>query len=310
VIFVLRGIMVSLAFFSLLYSFLSLALLAAWRCLKFGRPGKRLAANALFTLRVMPFSVAAAVSVFLTLPSFLLFEARAMDEDLGTFVLAACALALGVAGLGRVLAAAEQTRRVVSACLAGAEPLASSAGAVAVVSPQTVFPMMLVGLRAPCIVISESARRLLSAAELEAAVRHETQHLRTRDNLRKAILNCLPFPGMKSLEEAWQEAAELAADDGAVASHDEALDLAAALIKLTRHFPDRATPRLATGLGTVNGSLTARIERLLGWQPAPAANSSPWCYALPLVLVILLGLAVKVGPALAAIHALTDRLVP
>jgi beta-lactamase regulating signal transducer with metallopeptidase domain len=165
-------------------------------------------------------------------------------------------------------------------------------------------------IRVPRILVSESVRKILTDAELRAAVRHETEHFRSCDNLKKAIINCLPFPGMANLEEAWHEESELTADDGVVSSRDQALDLAAALIKLTRDFPCQAIPNLATGLVSAVGSVTTRLERLLAWKESPSAKPNRWRYAVPVVLAAFLGLAAKLGPALILIHSLTERLVP
>jgi Zn-dependent protease with chaperone function len=170
--------------------------------------------------------------------------------------------------------------------------------------------LMLVGVRVPRILISASACKVLSDEELRAAVRHETAHSRCRDNLKKAILNCLPFPGMASLEEAWQEASEWAADDSAVSSRDEALDLAAALIKLARHFPCQAVPDLATGLVSSVGSITSRVERLVAWKESSAAGPYRWRYVIAGAMIAFVGLAAKLGPTLVLVHSLTERLVP
>lgn len=309
-IFALRAIMVSLAFFGLLYSFLSLLLVLTWRGLRLCRLQKHIGARGLFTLRVVPFGIAAAVSLFLTLPSFLALEAHSMDEDLGTFLLSVCAMLILGAGIYRVLTAEARTRRVVSSCLEGAINFELHAVAPAIILPQSITPLMLVGIRVPQILISESACKVLSDAELRAAVRHEREHFRSCDNLKKAIFNCLPFPGMADLEEAWQEASELTADDRAVSSRDEALDLAAALIKLTRHFPCQAMPDLATGLVSAVGSVTMRVERLLAWKESPAVSPNGWRYAVPLAFAAFLCLVAKLGPALILIHSLTERLVP
>jgi beta-lactamase regulating signal transducer with metallopeptidase domain len=169
---------------------------------------------------------------------------------------------------------------------------------------------MLVGVRVPRILISASACKVLSDGELRAAVRHETAHFRSRDNLKKAIFNCLPFPGMASLEEAWQEASELAADDNAVSSRDEALDLAAALIKLARHFPCQAMPDLATGLVSAVGSVASRVERLVAWNESSDASPNRWRYIIAVAFIASFGLAAKLGPALVLVHSLTERLVP
>lgn len=309
-IFALRAIMVSLAFFALLYSPLSLLLMLTWKGLRFYNLQKRIGARGLFILRVIPFGFSASVSLFLTLPSFLMLERHTMDEDLGTVVLSLCALLILGAGISRVLTAQALTRRIVSKCLEGATPLESGTATVAVVSPLTVAPFMLVGLYTPRILISESARRVLSEAEFAAAVQHEMQHLRSHDNLRRAFLNCLPFPGTRSLEKAWEAAAELAADEKAVSSRKEALDLATALIKLARHFPHQSTPHFATGLSSAADSVATRVERLLAWQGACNAASNRWRYAVHAACIASVGAAVQLGPLLALMHSITERLVP
>jgi len=308
--FVLRAIMVSLAFFVLLYSFLSLLVVLTWRSLRLCRFQQHVGARGLFTLRVIPFAISAAVSLFLTLPSFLLLERHSLDEDLGTFVLGACAMLILGTGIYRVLTAEARTRRVVSACLESAIGVEPNAATPAIILAQSIIPLMLAGVRAPRILISASACKVLNDGELRAAVRHETVHSRSRDNLKKAILNCLPFPGMASLEEAWRESSELAADDGAVSNRAEALDLAAALIKLARHFPCQAVPDLATGLMSAVGSVTNRVERLMAWNESSVTSPYRWRYIIVGALVAFFGVAAKLGPALVLVHSLTERLVP
>jgi Zn-dependent protease with chaperone function len=302
--------MVSLAFFALLYSFLSLLLVLVWRGLRLRRVHELIGAPGLFALRVIPFVISAGVSLFLTLPSFLLLERHSLDEDMGTFGLGACAMVILGAGVYRVVAAEARTRRFFSMCLQGAIALERSAVSPAIILVQSITPVMLVGIRVPRILIPASVGKLLSDGELRAAVRHETAHLRSRDNLKKAILNCLPFPGMASLEEAWQRASELAADDGAVSDRAEALDLAAALIKLARNFPGQAVPDLATGLVSAVGSVTSRVERLVAWKESSSASPYCWSYVIAVACIAFIGLALKPGSALILIHSLTERLVP
>jgi beta-lactamase regulating signal transducer with metallopeptidase domain len=301
--------MVSLAFFALLYTFLSLGLFLAWKC--FGsRLCKHFGANGLLMFRVAPFAVSTAVSVFLILPSFVELETHSMDEDLGTFVLAISALLILGAGFIRTLAAELCTRRILNACLEDSHEFRHSPSVPLVVAPRSLSPLMMVGIRVPRVVISDATPGILNDAELRVAVRHELAHLRARDNLKKAIFNCLPFPGMKGMLEAWQEAAELAADDGAVANRKEALDLAAALIKLSRHFPRQITPDFATSLVTGTELTTKRIQRLLAWNKASAVTASPWRYPVFAGCVLCLIVVARLGPALAFIHSITERLVP
>jgi len=310
VIFVLRAIMVSLAFFALLYSFSSLLLVLAWQSLRPFDFQKYLDARGLLSLRVMPFVISAAVSLFLTLPSFLLLEKHSLDEDLGTFLIGACAIVILGVGVFRVLAAEARTRQVVSACMGSATDLKGNGTAPAIILARSIAPLMLFGVRTPRILVSAEACKLLSDGELQAALRHESAHFQSRDNLKKAFLNCLPFPGMKGLDEAWQEASELAADDRAVSSRHEALDLAAALIKLARHFPCHDVPELATGLMSDVASVSNRVERLVAWERSSAPNPSPWNYVIAAALIACVGCVVKLGPALVFVHALTERLVP
>ena len=309
-IFVLRAVMVSLAFFAIVYSFLSVLLMLVWRGLRLCNAHQHMSALALFIMRVSPFAVSAGISLFLALPSFLLLERHSLDEDFGTFGLSACALIILAAGIYRVLTAEARTRRVVSAFLEDAVGVDDNAITPTVILAQSVTPLMLVGVRAPRILISSSACEVLSDGEMQAAVRHETAHSRSRDNLKKAVLNCLPFPGMASLEEAWHEASEVAADEGAVSSRAQALDLAAALIKLARHFPCQTVPDLATGLVSAVESVTSRVERLVAWKESPASSPHRWRYVVAMAFIAFFALALKLGPALVLVHSLTERLVP
>jgi len=310
VIFAARAIMVSLAFFALTYSFFSLLALLAWRGLDFYSRGRYVAVNLLFGLRVMPFVLSGAISLLLAFPSFLLLEGHVMDEDVGTFALSAGAALFLAAGLYQVMTAAARTRRVVAESLEGATGLTAGEATSTLLSPRSVLPLMLVGIRTPRVLISEAAHDVLSVEELRAAVRHEIEHLRSRDNLRKLILSCIPFPGMAGLERTWQEAAELAADHRAVSSREQALDLAAALIKLSRRFPTQAAPGFTTGLVSSPCSVAKRVERLLTWKEVSVAAHKNWRYALPLALAAIGGLAAKLGPVMILMHSLTERLVP
>jgi len=308
-IFAVRAIMVSLAFFALLYTFLSLVLVLAWS--QFSRKlNKRLPADGLFMLRVAPFAISAAVSLFLILPSFIVLETHSMDEDIGTFVLGLCAMLFLSVGLFRVVIAEVRTRRIVKACLEGAVEFKSGDITRAVITPKNVSPLMMVGIRVSRILISQSTHRILSDAELLVAVRHEAQHLRARDNLKKAIFNCLAFPGVAGLEAAWQEAAELSADNAAVSSRSEALDLAAALIKLSRRSSHLTMPVFAIGLINDRETTTKRVEHLLEWKEAREVASGRWQYAVLAACATSVAVAMKLGPVLILFHSITERFVP
>jgi Zn-dependent protease with chaperone function len=161
------------------------------------------------------------------------------------------------------------------------------------------------------VLLSNAAAALLNQQELESALRHEIAHVRRRDNLKKLMFRFCGFPGMAGLEAGWSEAAEMAADDAAVSNGGEALDLAAALIKLSRFAPVHAAT-LTTGLVEDPGSgLNARIARLVSWEDRRVASSRslfPW-YLVPTFAACILTMVVIYGGALSRVHDLTEWLV-
>jgi len=311
VIFAARGLMVSLAFFATVYCPLSLLTTAAW----WGAKRMRLAteassANVLFALRVFPFAISAIVTVFFTFPSFWLMERPSLDEDAGTFILALCSLCIVGAGLFRTLSGQRRTNLAVQRWLTGTSKIDCSAHTATLRAAQGAPPLVLVGISRPRVMISDAATELLSDCELQVAIRHEVSHVRSWDNLKKVLVSCMPFPGMGGLEKAWQEAAELAADHRAVTSPQEALDLAAALIKLSRSFQPLPKSILATELVSGPSSIELRVSRLLKWRMAARPSRHAWPWAVSLLLTVIVAVVSNYGAALVLTHRLTELLVP
>lgn len=153
---------------------------------------------------------------------------------------------------------------------------------------------------------------MLSEGELRRALQHEMAHVRRRDNLRKLIFRLLPFPGMAKLENAWCEATEMAADDAAVTNSSEALDLAAAVIKLSRIAPLGPQAELTTALvHSPVRSLNSRVERLISWnelhQNPPASEHRK--YLLCAAGAIAIALVATYIHLLILVHAATELLV-
>ena len=92
------------------------------------------------------------------------------------------------------------------------------------------------------------------------------------DNLKKVLISATPFPWMNGLEKSWRGAAELAADDAAVQNRQEALDLAAALIKLSR-APKCSQPEPALASGLVCGVILGAAAG--GTPPGVARRRTP-----------------------------------
>jgi Zn-dependent protease with chaperone function len=198
----------------------------------------------------------------------------------------------------------------VTCWLEGARPLEVDANsAAAFQSRRESPPLIIVGVRHPRILVSEATIGLLSPDELRMALKHEHEHMKYRDNLKRLVLTFCPFPGMAKLERAWSQAAELAADDAAVANQREALDLAGALVKLSRLVPVKAAP--ACGTAFVTGSISERVAFLLDWDEASKSRRvhiRTW-FVIPFAVAVSLLVSVAHRPVLTLTHELTEWLV-
>ena len=309
--FVLRGVAISLTFFVLLYCALSLILVCLWRSIDRLRVRSAVhRADRLFWLRVSPLLVSASVTLGLVVPAYVRLEPRSIEEDIALpLTLALGCLLLFALGFLRVWFAQKQSARVIADWLDDASAL--DAGV-----PASVFrvhrapPLTVIGVCTPRVVISDDTVAVLNHDELRAAVRHELAHIQFRDNLKKLIFHCSPFPGMAALEHAWHEATELAADDRAVSSTREALDLAAALIKLSRLIPTHSIPAFTMALVSGTYSVRMRVERLLTWSDHPATTvRMRWEHVLVPAFAALLVAVNAYHPALTQIHRMTELLV-
>jgi Zn-dependent protease with chaperone function len=318
-------------------------------------PARR-SADLLFAWRMSPLLTAAVITGALTVPSFLLLEPRAIDEPLGGIPLALgiCAVGLGIFGVLNAGLALRRVSRVVARWTRAAQPVETcapvpvlriSAGVPAMnrpamnrpgmSQPATVLPalalpalalpalalpaMTVAGIVRPRVLLSSAAESVLTAAELQMALNHEIAHVRRRDNLKKLMLRCVAFPGMAGLEAAWLEATEMAADDAAVSNAGEALDLAAALIKLSRlepvewgsvHAAIDLTATLVHGSATV---MSARVERLIAWRggrlaPPRTFSLSPW-YGVGAAVATVAVFAATYSQLLVRVHTATEWLV-
>jgi len=318
--FAARGIAISLSVFVMVYCALSLVIACGWRRLWVGaqRRSIRRAASMLFALRMLPFMMAALITAALTVPSFLVLEPRAIDEPVGgvSLALGACGLILGVAGILNATMALRKASRAVAEWARGAKAV-ESVGSVPVLTISTASPAMIAtGILRPRILDSGAARQQLSGAELQASLNHELAHVRRGDNLKKLLMRIVAFPGMSGLEAAWLERTEMAADDAAVATTRDALDLAAALIKLSRMLPEAGAADLTAAF--VHGpasAVHARVERLLEWseEHGVAAGKHSQRYGLRCgIAATIVGIAVVVltyNQLLVQVHAATEWLV-
>jgi len=228
-------------------------------------------------------------------------------------VLGIGALLLIACGCIRVITAQAKTSRVVERWLLGAQRFhltaQSKTQTMTSCSRPDAPPLTLVGVHKPRVLVSRSAIALLNRDELQIALKHESAHVRSRDNLKKLVFRFCPFPGMAKLESAWSQTAELAADDAAVSNLDDALDLAAALVKLSRLAPANAAPVCTVGF--VTGSVGARVARLVAWDESRKSQPARVCnwHTIPAAIAAVLCVVATYGPALMLTHEITEWIV-
>lgn len=323
--FAVRGIAVAFSVFVIVYSVLSITVCLGWRSVwrKIERRPARRIADLLFAWRMFPLATAAGVTAAFTVPSFLLLEPRAIDEPLGgiPLVLGICGAGLGIFGVMNAGLALRRVSRIVARWTRAAQPVDSCVPVpvlrISPAVPTTILPTMTAaGIVRPKVLLSATAESVLTANELRAALNHEIAHVRRRDNLKKLLLRFVVFPGMAGLEAAWLDATELAADDAAVSNASEALDLAAALIKLSRLTPvefGSVDPVVLTTalLHSPAAVLNARVERLIAWGDARIESPqrfSPW-YGLGAATATVAVFAFTYSQLLAHVHTATEWLV-
>ncbi|HXZ40758.1 MAG TPA: M56 family metallopeptidase [Terriglobales bacterium] len=310
--FALRLVGVALSVFILAYCALSLAVSAGWKLTaKLWRPlAPSRSANFLLGLRLIPLAVSVAVTTVYAVPSFLLLEPDHIEEPLGPMLvlLAAGSLAWLLTATFRAIAAQKRTSRLLSRWVKEAKGIEKGTAFPVLRLPSRDPVLTVAGICAPKVLVSETAVTILTAEELEAALRHEMAHIRRHDNLKKLLFRFASFPAMGRLESAWSEMSEMAADDAAISNSSEALDLASALIKLSRFAPVQPSYAMTSALlpGTAT-SLAARVRRLFNWTDPQKRETGP--FVLPLVLVIGFLAVLTYGPLLTCMHAMTEWLV-
>ena len=304
---------VSLAVFVVLYLVCSLLVSRGWRLAArvLGPQSASGSADLLFVLRILPLAMSAMVTAIFTLPSFLLLEPRSTNEAIGTVPvgLGICCLLLLAAGIVRASMAQRRASRALRKWLDGSTML-ESGNAVPIFRTVSEAPSFTVaGVCAPKVLVSEAAMAMLSPRELRSALRHEIAHAVRYDNLKKLLFRFSVFPAMAELERAWAEETEMAADDAAVSNFHDALDLAAALIKVSRLMPVTPVAELTTALLHSSTALSARVKRLVAWDRAnPPRPPQKWRFTL-VAAVIMLAVIPNYSSVLAHMHAVTEWLV-
>jgi len=321
--FELLGICLTLAALLTLNALASLLASALWRMFR-GRAENWPAATRarlLFALRVFPAIIAVVFVGALLLPAYIAHEPRHIAEPV-SLKLAALA-SISAAGLllafWRGVVALRATRRLINDWMRVAEPVEFGQIPIPAFRLRHPFPVIaIVGAIRPKLFIADHLFQSLTREELAAAIAHESGHLAARDNLKRTLLRACRdalaiVPSGESLDRAWAEASEAAADEHAARSGGAvALDLASALVKIARLVPEGVKPAMPAGallIGDDAGGIAQRVRRLThlaapgGAPPSRRAFDSkawPWaCFAAVLTSAILMATN---PPMLLAVH--------
>jgi Zn-dependent protease with chaperone function len=327
----LLGISLTLCALLTVNALTSMLVGAAWRLCEpaLQRVSARWRAEILFTLRISAPAVAIVAVAALVVPSFLTHEPYVTGEVVSAKLAALAILsAAGVAlALSRALRSLMATRKLLRDWLDSARRIELEGMPAATFAIPHPFPVIaVVGTVQPRLFIAERVLKSLTKDELMASIAHECGHLNARDNLKRSLLRAcrdalMLVPFGRSLDRAWAEAAECAADEyAAKESAQTALNLASALVKVAKMIPVNGQPAVPLAVFLVGAAesrgIKARVRRLLDLASSDyrrRSGDSAMVRVLPALAVCsLLAIGVSVASnshVLVSVHALAERVV-
>jgi Zn-dependent protease with chaperone function len=330
-VYELLGISLVLASLLTINALASVAAAACWRFIerRLQTRSARARAEILFAMRVGPPALALISVALFLVPSYVVYEPYASAEVVSKKLAALAALStIGLAfALWRALRSWFATRSLLQEWLSQAVQIRLEGIGIPTFRISSSFPIVaVVGTVRPRLFIAEHVLEILSEEELTAAIAHEGGHLSAHDNFKRSLLRAcrdalMIVPCGRSLDRAWAEAAECAADEHAAQQNAEtALNLASALVKIAKMVPvgAHATMPLAAFLIGVEETrgVKARVRRLLEIASDGCRRNVPnptIARVLPVTsLGVLLTLAVTVASnqqVLVTVHSMMERAV-
>jgi beta-lactamase regulating signal transducer with metallopeptidase domain len=294
--------------FVLAYAALRVSVACGWSLTRERLPWR--SPYVLYALQVGPFVLAALIVGAFTIPSFVRFEPRVVQEVFGppVLVLSLICLALLAVGLYRAYQAYARTARIVRQWRENATPIDDPLGRPIYKTGPDAPPLVVAGFWRPKLLISCSTSNVLNQDELARAISHESAHIKRHDNLKKLMLRVCSFPRAAQIERQWLAAVEMDADNHAVSNKREALDLASALVKASRL--SMPTAELTTNLSSEGGMLLQmRVQRLIGWDEARNSRKLLRFGWLLFGLLTTVAVIVSYQGILLRMHALAELLM-
>jgi Zn-dependent protease with chaperone function len=290
----------------------------------------RTRAEILFVMRIGPPVVAIVAIAAFMIPSYLVYEPHASGESVSWKLgLLATLSAIGVGlAIWRGLRTWLATRSLLKHWLASSTRVELDGINVPTYILEHSFPIIaVVGAIRPRLFIANHVFGSLSAEEMTAAVAHEYGHLAARDNFKRSVMRVsraalLLIPCGRSLDRAWSEASESAADEHAAQrSSLVALNLASALVHIARMIPtgqQQVIPAAVSAfLGNEDGpGVKVRVRRLVelaATDPRLLVSNASMVRLVPwfvLTLIVVASVTLESRPqVLAAVHHFVEQVV-
>lgn len=280
-----------------------------------------LAAGDIFFLRISPSIIACAVTFGVGLPAFLKFEPNSTNESVGLRLLVLALLgAILVGGMAyRAWFALRASSRMRASWHKHSTRMLVDGIDFPVYCVESRTSLLAVsGIFDPTIFIAKDIFLGLSSEELYAAIAHEVAHVSAYDNLKQLMLRITSPPrwlaGFAGLDREWGRAAEVAADQHAVAAGAPALELSSALVKVSRmHMSHEVEGGVACHLvpPTCSSALEVRVRRLsdmLEGREVPEAVARQREFFVGMAIALALYLAF-LNAMLPLAHELLESLV-
>lgn len=293
------------------------------------RCSARTRAEILFVMRIGPPVLAIVAIVAFMIPSYLAYEPH-VTEEFVSWKLGALAV-ISAIGVGLALLRGFRswlaTRSLLKDWLARSTRVELEAIDVPTFVFEHSFPIVaVVGAIRPRLFIATHVFESLSEDELGAAIAHEYGHLVARDNFKRSVMRVsraalLIIPCGRSLDRAWSDASESAADEyAAQQSSLVALNLASALVRIARMIPRgqrHVMPAAVSAfLSDDYPGVKVRVRRLVELAATDprllVSNASlvrfvPW---FVLTAIVVAGVSIESRPqVLAAVHGFVEHVV-
>ena len=294
------------------------------------RSSARTRAEILFVMRIGPPVIAIVAIAAFMIPSYLAYEPHATGESVSWKLgLLAILSAIGVGlAISRGIRSWLATRSLLEDWLAASTRVELEGINIPTYILEHSFPVIaVVGAIRPRLFIANHVFESLSPEELTAAVAHECGHLAARDNIKRSVMRVsraalLLIPCGRSLDRAWSEASESAADEHAAQQSSlVALNLASALVRIARMIPNGQRQVIPAAVSAFLGGedspgVKVRVRRLVelaATDPRLLVSNASLIRLVPwfvLTLIVVGGVTLESRPqALAAVHHFVEQVV-